>query len=96
MLRILLVFFAIALVAQPPVDQAPDPHLPLPNNKREDELMKLDHKKNLEDSANMAKLAQEVNEEFEKDDRFVMSIKTLKNLDEIEHLAKAIRGRLKK
>jgi hypothetical protein len=37
-----------------------------------------------------------VNEEFEKDDRFVMSIKTLKNLDEIEHLAKAIRGRLKK
>lgn len=58
--------------------------------------MKLDHKKNLEDSATMAKLAQEVNEEFEKDDRFVMSIKTLKNLDEIEHLAKAIRGRLKK
>ena len=58
--------------------------------------MKLDHKKNLEDSATMAKLAEEVSEDLEKDDRFVVSLKTLKKLDEIEKLSKAIRGRLKK
>ncbi len=58
--------------------------------------MKLDHKKNLEDAAAMAKLAEEVSEDLEKDDRYVMSLKTMKKLDEIEKLAKAIRGRLKK
>ena len=58
--------------------------------------MKQDHKKNLEDSATMARLSEEVNEDLEKDDRFVMSLKTLKKLDEIEKLAKGIRGRLKK
>jgi hypothetical protein len=37
-----------------------------------------------------------VSEDLEKNDRFVMSLKTLKQLDEIERLAKAVRGRLKK
>ncbi len=59
-------------------------------------MLKLDHKKNLEDAATMAKLAQEVSEDLEKDDRYVMSLKTLKKLDEIEKLAKAVRGRLKR
>jgi len=56
----------------------------------------MDHKKNLEDAAAMAKLAEEVSEDLEKDDRYVMSLKTLKKLDEIEKLTKTIRGRLKK
>jgi hypothetical protein len=55
-----------------------------------------EHKKNLEDAAAMAKLAEEVSEDLEKNDRYVVSIKTLKQLDEIEKLAKAVRGRLKK
>jgi len=58
--------------------------------------MKMEHKKNLEDAAAMAKLAEEVSEDLEKNDRYVVSIKTLKQLDEIEKLAKAVRGRLKK
>lgn len=69
----------------------------LPNGKsRQEEILKLDHKKNLDDAAAMAKLAEEVSEDLEKDDRYVMSLKTLKKLDEIERLAKAVRGRLKK
>jgi hypothetical protein len=56
----------------------------------------MEHKKNLEDAAAMAKLAEEVSEDLEKNDRYVMSLKTLKQLDEIERLAKAVRGRLKK
>ena len=58
--------------------------------------MKMEHKKNLEDAAAMAKLAEEVSEDLEKNDRYVVSVKTLKQLDEIEKLAKAVRGRLKK
>lgn len=78
---------------QPP----PPPDDQLPNGKsRQEEILKLDHKKNLEDAAAMAKLAEEVSEDLEKGDRFVMPLKTLKKLDEIERLAKAVRGRLKK
>ena len=93
MLRIVLALALLAIPQQPP----PPSEDQLPNGKsRQDEMIKLDHKKNLEDSAAMAKLAEEVNEEFEKDGRFVMPLKTLKKLDEIERLAKAVRGRLKK
>ena len=56
----------------------------------------MEHKKNLEDAASMVKLAEEVSEDLEKNDRYVVSLKTLKQLDEIEKLAKAVRGRLKK
>ena len=40
---------------------------------RQEELLRADHKKNLEDAAAMAKLAEEVIFEFEKDDRYVVS-----------------------
>jgi len=99
--NILTLFFAFALFGQQPpmVPPAPgtNPDVQLPNGKSQhDEILKAEHKKNLEDAASMAKLAEEVSEELEKDDRFVMSLKTLKKLDEIERLAKAVRGRLKK
>jgi hypothetical protein len=104
MTRILLALsIAFALFGQahqpPAVPPAPGtaPDVQLPNGKSQrEEMLKLDHKKNLEDAATMAKLAQEVSEDLEKDDRFVVSLKTLKKLDEIEKLAKAVRGRLKR
>jgi hypothetical protein len=97
-LVLLVAFFGFS--QQPPVVPSPpgmNPDVQLPNGKSQrEEILKQDHKKNLEDAAAMAKLAEEVSEDLEKDDRFVMSIKTLKKLDEIEKLAKAVRGRLKK
>jgi hypothetical protein len=95
MVRIILALF---LFGQPPVTPPGTiPESQLPNGKSQrEEILKLDHKKNLADSAAMAKLAEEVSEDLEKEDRFVVSIKTLKKLDEIEKLTKAIRGRLKK
>jgi ABC-type Zn2+ transport system substrate-binding protein/surface adhesin len=93
-------FFAFALFGQVPpvVPQSPGtPDVQLPNGKSQhDEILKLDHKKNLEDAAAMAKLAEEVSEDLEKNDRYVMSLKMLKQLDDIEKLAKTIRGRIKK
>jgi hypothetical protein len=94
MTRILLALALLGMSQNPPV---PPPDDQLPNGKsRQEELLRADHKKNLEDAAAMAKLAEEVSEEFEKDDRYVVSLKTLKKLDEIERLAKSVRGRLKK
>ena len=91
--------FALALFAQRGQPPAPgqESDVTLANGKSQrEEILRLDHKKNLQDAAAMAKLAEQVSEEFEKDDRFVVSLKTLKNLDEIERLTKTIRGRLKK
>ncbi len=82
-------------MAAPPPGTPPDIQLPNGKSQRE-EILKLDHKKNLEDAAAMAKLAEDVSEEMEKDDRYVVSLKTLKKLEDIEKLAKGIRGRLKK
>jgi hypothetical protein len=90
-------FLAFALLGQQPPIIPAAPDVQLPNGKSQhEEIMKMEHKKNLEDSAAMAKLAEEVSEDLEKNDRYVVSIKTLKQLDEIEKLAKAVRGRLKK
>lgn len=98
MTRNLLAFFiAFALFGQVPRPLSPPggAESDLPPSQRE-AILKLDHKKNLEDAAQMAKLAQEVSDDIEKDDRFVVSLKTLKKLDEIERLTKTIRGRYKK
>jgi hypothetical protein len=94
MTRIFLAFALLGMAQHPPIAPPDDQ---FPNGKsRQEESLKLDHKKNLEDAAAMAKLAEEVSEDLEKDDRYVMSLKTLKKLDEIERLAKTVRGRLKK
>ena len=91
--NLLTLFFTLALCAQrgqPPDTQFPD------GKSMPQEILKQDHKKNLADAAAMAKLAEEVSEDLEKDDRFVYSLKTMKKLDEIEKLTKAIRARIKK
>jgi hypothetical protein len=92
MTRTLLAFALFGMAQQQPA-VTPDGRLP---DSKTQELLKLDHKKNLEDAAAMAKLADEVSEDLEKSEGFVMPLKTLKKLDEIERLTKAIRGRLKK
>jgi hypothetical protein len=98
--NLLALFFAVALFGQqlPPAPSTPgSTDVQFPNGKwQHDEILKMEHKKNLEDAAAMAKLAEEVSEDLEKNDRYVMSLKTMKKLDEIEKLVKTVRGRLKK
>ena len=98
-----MLVFSLALLglAQQPPLVPPPPGTPsdvtLPNGKSQrDEILKQDHKKNIEDAATISKLADEIGEDLEKNDRYVMSVKTLRKLDEIERLTKAIRGRIKK
>ena len=68
----------------------------LPNGKSQrEEILKAEHEQNLKDAARLADLAQELREDLEKNDRYVLSIATLKKTDEIEKLVKKIRSRLR-
>lgn len=69
----------------------------LPNGKMQrDEMLKADFQKSLEDARELSKLADELKADLEKNDRYVLSIPTLKKTEEIEKLAKRIRDRLKR
>jgi len=59
-------------------------------------ILKAEHKRSLEDAARLAQLSAEVQSELEKSDANIVSLKMLKQLDEIDKLSKAIRGRLKR
>jgi hypothetical protein len=69
----------------------------LPNGKvQRDEILKAEHEQNLKDAAQLADLAEQLKQELEKNDRYVLSISTLKKTDEIEKLVKKIRSRLRR
>ena len=69
----------------------------LPDGKSQKEaILKADYKKNLDDAAELAKLAEDLKSDLEKNTRYVVSLQTLKKTDDIEKLAKSIRGRLKR
>ncbi len=77
-----------------PGDQEQD--VTLPNGKlQRDEILKAEHQQNLKDAADMAELAEQLKIDLEKNDRFVVSMATIKKTDDIEKLAKRIRGRLR-
>ena len=68
----------------------------LPNGKsQKDEILKSEHQQNLKDAAELAELAEQLKIDLEKNDRYVLSMATLKKTDDIEKLAKRIRSRLR-
>jgi len=97
----LIILLAVSSMALPqrPGDQAPGPlsgDARLPNGKSQrDEILKAEHETNLKEAAQLVDLAQQLQQDIEKNDTFVFSISTLKKTDEIEKLVKKIRGRLR-
>jgi hypothetical protein len=92
-MRRLCLLFAVMVIA---LGQDQD-DVRLPNGKlQRDEIIQAEHKRNLEDADALARLAQEVKEDLDNSDSHIVSVKTLKKLDDIEKLDKAIRGRLKR
>ena len=80
--------------ALPPSPSAPD-NVRLPNGKlQRDEILRNDHERNLMDAAELVRLASEARDDIEKNDRYVVSVKTLKKLDDIGKLSRNIHGRL--
>jgi cell division septation protein DedD len=69
----------------------------LPNGKMQrDEILKAEHEQNLKDAARLADLAEQLKRELEKNDRYILSVSSLKKTDEIEKLVKKIRSRLRR
>jgi hypothetical protein len=103
MKRLILLAALAALVPAQDSRQAPDiPPAPgksedvrLPNGKSQrEEMLKADYARNLADANELARLAAEVKEDIEKNDRYAVSVKTLKKLDDIAKLTRNIHGRL--
>src|SRR6266849_3398920 len=81
----------------PPLHRTRDGDVTLPNGKSQrEEMLKEDYKRNLEDASELVRLAEDLKAELEKDDRYIVSLKALKETDDIETLVKNIRGRLKR
>jgi hypothetical protein len=68
----------------------------LPSGKSQhDEILKAERDQNIKDAAQLVELAQQLQQDLEKNDRFVFSIATLKKTDDIEKLARKIRSRMR-
>jgi hypothetical protein len=100
--RILLALtLALVISAQPPTarprpGEEPPEEGRLPNGKlQRDEILKADFQKSLDDARELSKLADELKLDLEKNDRYVLSIASLKKTEDIEKLAKRIHDRLK-
>jgi len=73
-----------------------DPDVRLPDGKsQKEEILKAEHQQNLKDAAELADLAEQLKADLEKNDRYILSMATLKKTDDIEKLAKRIRSRLR-
>jgi len=99
LLRLLLLIVGLAAAmpfAQQPESTA-DRDIKLPNGKsQQEEILKAEHEKTLRDAAELVDLAESLKQELEKNDRHVLSLAALKKTEDIEKLAKRIRGRLRR
>ncbi|HLJ47382.1 MAG TPA: hypothetical protein VKU01_15300 [Bryobacteraceae bacterium] len=89
-------------LAQQPVPPGPrtpgqeEPDTKLPNGKSQrDAIAKEEYEKSLEDSRQLVKLATDLQAELEKNEAYVISVSEIKKTEDIEKMAKRIRGRLK-
>jgi len=90
---------------QPPEDPR-HPHLPpvanpdedtkLPNGKsQKDAIAKQDHERALKEAEDLLSLAQQLRDELQRAGNYVVPVASVKKTEEIEKLARRIRGRLK-
>lgn len=95
-----------AATAQQQNPQSPDRTIPLPPNPDEDRrlpngksqknaLAKQDHEEALKDANQLIQVAQQLRDELKQAGEFVVPVSSLKKTEEIEKLARRIRGRLK-
>ncbi len=63
---------------------------------RTEMILKAEHESSMKDVDAIRRLIEDVKIDMEKNDRHVLSVATLKKLDEIEKLTKKIRARMKR
>ncbi len=92
----LMAFGALLAFPQRPLPGEPERDIRLPNGKMQrEEVLKDEHEKSLKEASELLKAAEDLKAELEKNDRYVLSVTSLKQLDTIEKLTKRIRSRLK-
>jgi len=103
----LLSLAAAPLVANPQEEEPRDPRFPrvpripdddarLPNGKSQKNAMaKQNHEEALKDAEDLVVAAQQLQDEIKKAGSYVVPVESLKKTEEIEKLARRIRGRLK-
>ena len=94
-LAIAVLAVALAASAQEPEDEASDVRLPSGKSQQE-EILKVEHRKAIEDTEKLIKLAEELKSDLEKDEYHVLSVASLKKTEDIERLARKIRERLRR
>jgi len=97
----LCVFFGFALTAVFTMlcfAQRVEPEEDKNRLKREqiEQILKADHAKSVEDAGQLLKLAEDLKIELERSDRHVLSLSAIKKTEEIEKIAKRIRGRMRR
>ena len=75
--------------------QPPEPVYTSPHETQEQVLQSL-HEQNLEDTSRLVKLSQELKWDLANHDREVLSLATVRKMDEIERLIRRIRARVGK
>jgi hypothetical protein len=106
MRQILIVLMCVMFVSvgqQQPPPRTPtptpgsDPDVKLPDGRSQrNAIAKEDYQKSLDDARELVKLAESLQSELEKNDQFVISVSEIRKTEDIEKLAKRIRGRLKR
>ncbi|MCX6599225.1 MAG: hypothetical protein NTV70_22975 [Acidobacteria bacterium] len=100
MLRLLLIALVAALpiLAQLPSNPTPSektPPMRLPDGRLQSEvILEAEHAQTLKDLEEMKKLLSEIEAALEKNNRHVLSLPSLKKLEEIEKRARKIRSRM--
>jgi len=94
-LGLFLLTVCILLAQNPSTKEESD--VKLPNGKsQKEEIIRVDYERNLRDAGELARLSEEIKDDLEKGDRYLVSLKTLKKLDDVEKLTKDIRQRLRR
>jgi hypothetical protein len=74
-----------------------DEDIKLPNGKSwNDAIAKADYERNVKDARELARLSAEIRDELENSAAFVLSLKTLKKVEDAEKLARNIHNRMNK
>ena len=92
----LLVATLFVARGQAPKDADLGHGLPDLKQKQIEDLLKDDKKKSVADTAEILERANALKEELEMNDQHVLSMKAIKDVEEIEKLAKRIRGRMRR
>ena len=86
---------ALAQAQTLPGDETTDRRMPDGRTQTE-VILKADYDQNVKDARELTELAKSIELDFDKNDQNVLSLALLKKLDDVEKIAKRIRGRVKR